>query len=128
MKKCKNCGSPISNRNIFCNNTCQREQQYKEIIENWLNGKTLMSEGCLKISNHIRRYLFEFNNNKCSKCGWCEINTHTNKIPLEVDHIDGDSENNSFENLRLLCPNCHSLTKTWKNIGNRKSSRLKRNK
>lgn len=128
MKKCKNCGNSISERNIFCNNICQREQQYKDTIENWLGGKTLMSKGCLKISNHIRRYLFESNNNKCSKCGWCEINIYTNKIPLEVDHIDGDSQNNSFENLRLLCPNCHSLTKTWKNTGNRKSTRTNRNK
>lgn len=35
-------------------------------------------------------------------------------IPLEIDHIDGNSENNSEENLRLICPNCHSLTATYK--------------
>ena len=36
------------------------------------------------------------------------------KIKLEVDHIDGDKYNNSRENLRLLCPNCHSTTPTWR--------------
>lgn len=36
------------------------------------------------------------------------------KITLELDHIDGDNTNNMLSNLRLLCPNCHSLTKTWR--------------
>ena len=31
-------------------------------------------------------------------------------IPLEMDHIDGDSDNNVEENLRLVCPNCHALS------------------
>ena len=35
-------------------------------------------------------------------------------IPLEVKHIDGNYLNNSEENLMLLCPNCHSLTSTYK--------------
>lgn len=49
-------------------------------------------------------------------CGWGKINKFTNKVPLEVDHIDGDFRNNKIENLRLLCPNCHSLTSTFKNL------------
>ena len=36
-------------------------------------------------------------------------------ITLELEHIDGDNRNNSRENLTLLCPNCHSQTKTWRN-------------
>lgn len=41
------------------------------------------------------------------------------KIILELDHINGDRDNNSRENLQLLCPNCHALTPTYrgKNIG-----------
>ncbi len=35
------------------------------------------------------------------------------KWDLEIDHIDGNSDNNSEENLRLVCPNCHSLTSTY---------------
>ena len=53
-------------------------------------------------------------NNKCSRCGWGEINPYTNNIPLEVEHIDGNFMNNNEENLTLLCPNCHSLTSTYK--------------
>ena len=37
------------------------------------------------------------------------------KITLELEHIDGNNRNNSRDNLTLLCPNCHSQTKTWRN-------------
>ena len=35
-------------------------------------------------------------------------------MPLELDHIDGNSDNNQLDNLRLLCPNCHSFTSTYR--------------
>lgn len=35
-------------------------------------------------------------------------------IPLELEHIDGDSSNNDYSNLLLLCPNCHAQTPTWR--------------
>ncbi|MEV7613482.1 HNH endonuclease signature motif containing protein [Streptomyces sp. NPDC089799] len=38
-------------------------------------------------------------------------------LPLEVDHLDGDWRNNLPENLRLLCPNCHSTTETYRGRG-----------
>lgn len=37
-----------------------------------------------------------------------------NPIQLELDHIDGNNENNNLSNLRLLCPNCHALTPTYR--------------
>ena len=50
--------------------------------------------------------------NKCSICG---IESWNNKqIQLELDHIDGNRINHEFNNLRLLCPNCHSQTDTYR--------------
>jgi Zn finger protein HypA/HybF involved in hydrogenase expression len=73
----------------------------------------------------IRKFLLEESNYKCTECGWGELNPYSNTFPLEIDHIDGDSKNNLKENLRVLCPNCHSLKKTFKNTGKRKSSRTR---
>ncbi|MGX1030263.1 HNH endonuclease signature motif containing protein [Streptomyces sp. SAI-097] len=42
-------------------------------------------------------------------------------LPLEVDHIDGDWRNNRIENLRMLCPNCHSTTDSYRGRGKRRA-------
>lgn len=72
-------------------------------------------------SGYIRNFLLEEAGHKCVKCGWGEINTKTGVSPLQLDHIDGDSTNNTRKNLQILCPNCHSLTHTYgRNGGGRK--------
>ena len=76
--------------------------------------------GKYQVSEYVRRYLKEKSNNKCSKCGWGEKNPYTNLIPLEIDHKDGNYLNNKEDNLELLCPNCHSLTSTWKGANKNK--------
>jgi hypothetical protein len=48
----------------------------------------------------------------CSSCGLDEW--HGKPIPLELDHVDGDRENNCISNLRLVCPNCHAQTPTYR--------------
>jgi 5-methylcytosine-specific restriction endonuclease McrA len=50
-------------------------------------------------------------------CGWSEINKWTKKVPIELNHIDGNPENHNIKNLELLCPNCHSLTEFYKRRG-----------
>ncbi len=47
----------------------------------------------------------------CEICGWSE-RTIDGYLPLELDHINGDRRDNRIENLRILCPNCHSLQPT----------------
>ena len=116
-KKCLNCGKELSNnKKTYCNTKCQKEYNYKTYIDKWKNGKTngIVGKAWIDISNYIRKYIFEKYNYKCAKCGWSEINPYTGKLPLEIEHIDGDATNNKEENLTLLCPNCHSLTSTYR--------------
>lgn len=50
--------------------------------------------------------------NECSICG---ISSWQNKsLNMELDHIDGDRTNHKLENLRMLCPNCHAQTETYR--------------
>ena len=124
---CLNCQKLISDKKKFCNNQCQKEYEYKNYINKWKNNQTNGIRGDYQISLHIKRYLMEKYNYKCSKCGWGEKNIFTNKIPLEVEHIDGNYMNNDEKNLILLCPNCHSLTRTYK-AANRNYGRKQRKK
>ena len=47
----------------------------------------------------------------CELCGW-KKRSNDGRLPLELDHINGDSMDNQLKNLRILCPNCHSLQPT----------------
>ncbi|MBI4919767.1 HNH endonuclease [Candidatus Azambacteria bacterium] len=47
----------------------------------------------------------------CEECGWSQ-RTADGYLPLELDHINGDHYDNRIDNLRVLCPNCHSLKPT----------------
>lgn len=57
----------------------------------------------------IRKYLAEARGYKCEVCGISDWNGK--KITLQVDHVDGDPSFDHPDNLRLICPNCHSQTK-----------------
>jgi 5-methylcytosine-specific restriction endonuclease McrA len=120
---CKNCNNSISKIKIFCDNKCQQAFQYNKSLEEWLNGKNFIRKGGVSVPVWMRRYLLEEANYQCVECGWGKENPHTKTVPLDIDHIDGDAYNNLRENLQVLCPNCHSLKKTFKNTGRRKSTR-----
>lgn len=72
-------------------------------------------------SYKLKRRLFQakLKEPKCEECGWSK-SAKDGRIPVELDHINGNSHDNRIENLRILCPNCHSLKATHrgKNIKN----------
>jgi hypothetical protein len=122
---CLYCKTKI-NSYKFCNNTCKTNYIQEDREKKWLNGK-LDGNSKSGHADYIKKYLLKRYNNKCSICGWGETNKYTKTIPLEVEHIDGNCYNNSYKNVTLLCPNCHSLTKTFRgaNKGNGRRSYLK---
>ena len=76
--------------------------------------RKLLEEKPFEELGHIlrKKIVMEEQEYKCSHCNlseWMGL-----RITLELDHIDGDRLNNIRSNLRCLCPNCHSITDTWK--------------
>ena len=118
---CAYCGVPCvrsSKGNFFgkfCSNSCQGKFRTEQAISEWLSGVRLGYSGKTKsLSPFVRRYLYELRGTACEICGWDEKHPNDNLPLTEIDHIDGDAENCVPENLRILCPNCHSMTPTFR--------------
>ena len=123
---CQICGNPVRQFSLaFCSRKCGHRGIYLKFIEGWKRGDVDGRKGADSTSSHINRYLREKFGNKCSRCGWDEVNTYTKKVPVQVHHKDGDHRNMIEDNLDLLCPNCHSLTPTHggRNKGRGRDSR-----
>lgn len=119
--KCEHCGADIQRGSTrFCSVECQARYKYLERLNGWLDGTR--SPGVVA----LRGYLKDI---RGCKCEVCNSNSWMNKpIPLEVEHIDGNSTNNAPNNVMLICPNCHAQTDTYKgkNRGNGRHSRRER--
>lgn len=147
MKQCPKCGKEHSKSGTHCSRSCANSRVFsdeakfkksialkgkpstrgdiadiekwrKNIKQSWLDKYNATPFDQLGIENRRRR-VFEEQNHCCNKCGteyWQGV-----KIPLELEHKDGNNQNNARENLEGLCPNCHSITDTWR--GRNKPSR-----
>jgi Zn finger protein HypA/HybF involved in hydrogenase expression len=119
---CLFCGSELKRNKKYCSFKCLRALKHKEYVED-LENNIITSKVIL------RRYLMVKYDFKCQKCGWGIPNPVSGTVCLDMHHIDGDADNNVLSNVELLCPNCHSLTDTYKNVdNNRKSTRINRKK
>jgi hypothetical protein len=112
---CKCCGKEniykYSTTNTYCNNKCQKQYEYQVSVDTWLTEGNHTTKN-KQLPPWIKRYIRE-SSDGCSICGIVEWNNKA--IVLDVDHIDGNYLNNNVNNLRALCPNCHSQTDTYKN-------------
>lgn len=108
---CAGCGKRIKRHQYkYCSLPCQRAHDFQTRAAQ-LEAGTYSPYTC---NRFIRRYLVHHLGEKCARCGWAERHPKTGRIPIEVEHIDGDWQNNRPDNLTLLCPNCHSLTDTFR--------------
>jgi len=139
--KCKFCLAPIAyekRQNNFCNHACAARfhnprkgtglavQLYCRFCNKPTVGIKLHCEYCITKGYHyhrkscsqlssptaLRKYLLTTRKHICSVCNYSEWNGK--KIPLEVDHINGKPYDNDEANVRLICPNCHAQTPTFK--------------
>src|SRR3989338_9864231 len=130
-KPCLVCGKePARSFYKYCSNACQIEFQFQSFIKDWKAGKVTGLQSMGTVNPHIKRYLRRKSGDKCQLCGWSRVNVKTGRVPLVADHIDGNWRNNIESNLRLLCPNCDSLTPTYAglNRGNGRSNRVLSNR
>jgi hypothetical protein len=137
-KLCPVCHNSISFKNkstsTFCSRSCaathnnlskikhpkKLHRSRVEIREEKIND---IENGLVSSRRTLKTYLSDKFGYECSECN---LSKWRDKIlPLEIDHTDGDASNNSLSNIRLLCPNCHSITTTWKgrNKGNGRKSK-----
>ena len=80
---------------------------------NVINKESILKENCKHSRSVLRRYVIKNNliPYRCAICGCVEWQGKT--LSLEIDHINGINNDNRLENLRFLCPNCHSQTSTY---------------
>jgi Zn finger protein HypA/HybF involved in hydrogenase expression len=110
------CGNTLeSGRSKYCSMDCLNKDYLNKVITGVIS----------PTPNTLRKIIINIRGYRCENCGSSEWLGE--KLQLELHHIDGDNSNGDFDNLSLLCPNCHSITNNYKgkNKGNGRVSRRK---
>lgn len=123
---CKFCNKECGRRDqIYCSNQCYVDSKKHAKLNDWQSGKDNCIDTNGNVCRPVRRYLLSKAGDKCTICGWNELNPKTGKCPLEIHHKDGDHTNNAESNLQVLCPNCHALTPSYGSINTGRGRRLR---
>lgn len=88
--------------------------------EVFIDGKEWGSELLRKYLHHYKLKEYVCSNDKCNITDW-----HGEHLTLELDHINGKRGDNRLENLRWLCPNCHSQTPTFRGYNKSNTGKVK---
>jgi hypothetical protein len=152
-KLCQFCGAKLpfeKRRSKFCNHSCSASFNNQGVTRH-IKGSKVCSCGKPKkpsnkycsecsgsyvynkpatfeaIKDHVARKRFLIDK-RGYRCESCQLETWLERpIPLELHHIDGDADNNTEENLQLVCPNCHAFTEHYKGaVKGKNSSRQRR--
>lgn len=121
---CEECGKVFNGLTgrKFCSVECANKHFKEKRIENFINGDYI-NNGNITLPKNIREYLYKKNNYRCEICGYEGYNLKTGKTILQIHHIDGNSKNNTPENLQVICPNCHAKTENYMALNKGKSGR-----
>lgn len=113
MKKnthCKTCSAPLKPGSSSIAQFCSRSCANKGRTGSKYSHDHLLCNTAVR--NRSYRELSSMHGEQCAECGQ-GIVWNGKSLTLQVDHIDGDRSNNNLNNLRLLCPNCHTQTDTY---------------
>jgi len=115
IKQCIFCGKETSNIK-YCNNKCYSLHMKAE-------RRKKIQESDSIFDKKDKWYLIEIRGHQCETCNNQKWNKQN--IPLDIHHKDGDTDNNTLNNLQLICPNCHRLTPNHGSKNNTNSKKKK---
>lgn len=112
LPPCKKCAQPTKDRHsIFCSQQRQVDFKIEARLERWLSTGALKAQ-MIRVGDPIRAYILDDQNGHCALCPLTPI-WNGKPLVFVLDHVDGNAEDNSRSNLRLVCPNCNSQLATF---------------